>query len=83
MWVRAKSLGFYGHKRRREGAVFQLEAITRMRMQKDKDGKDIGLKEVTIKPEQQFSERWMEKVEGTVPSTEVNPKRKVPGLDKD
>ena len=78
MWVRATALGYYDHKRRREGAVFELKPITRKRLQKDGTTKDV-----TIKPEQQFSERWMEKVEGTVPAVEMNPKRKVPGLDKD
>jgi len=58
MKVRATALGYYGHERRREGDVFVLEPIKRIR--KDKDGK---AREVTIMPEQQFSERWMEKVD--------------------
>jgi hypothetical protein len=63
MKVRATMLGYYGHERRYPGDVFTLEPIKRMR--KDKEGK---LREVTIRAEQQFSERWMEKVEETVPA---------------
>lgn len=56
MWVRATAMGYYDHKRRREGAVFELKPITRKRV---KDGVE---KEVTIRPDQQFSARWMEKL---------------------
>jgi len=39
-----------------------------------KDTKTELLKEVTIKPEQQFSAKWMERV------TEETPKKETPGL---
>ncbi len=63
MKVRAIKDGYYGHKRRRVGAVFMLAPITRMR----EDKKTGAMKEVTISPEQQFSTRWMEKVDAGVP----------------
>ena len=59
MRVRAIALGYYGHKRRREGDTFTLEPIKRIR--KDKDG---NMREITITTEQQFSPRWMERVDG-------------------
>lgn len=57
MKVRAKGdpsnwVGYYGHVRRRGGDVFELVPIKTI-----KNGKPI-----TIMPEQQFSERWMERV---------------------
>lgn len=58
MRVRAIQLGYYGHKRRHPGQEFDLEPIKRMR--KDKDG---NMREVTISEQQQFSERWMEKLD--------------------
>ena len=66
--VRAKDTGekysgVYGHRRRRPGDVFELESIIRIR--KDKDGNP---REVTITEQQQFSERWMEKVDVAPPS---------------
>jgi hypothetical protein len=57
MQVRATRLGYYGHERRPEGAVFVLEPIKRIR--KDKEGRE---RMVTISAEQQFSDRWMERV---------------------
>lgn len=56
MKVRALRLGYYGHERRREGAVFELKP----KKVKGKDGK-----EAIIPAEAQFSEAWMEKVEGS------------------
>lgn len=58
MKVRAKRLGYYGHRRRREGDTFDLEPIKKER----KDSKTGRTKEVIIAPEQQFSERWMERL---------------------
>ncbi len=57
MKVRALNLGYINHQRRYPGDVFTLTPY------KDKDGKTVGT-------EQQFSSRWMEKVDKTVP--EVN-----------
>jgi hypothetical protein len=58
MRVRAIQLGYYGHKRRPEGTEFVLEPIKRIRKQPDGT-----MKEILISPEQQFSVRWMEKVD--------------------
>ncbi len=66
MRVRAKELGYYGHKRRHPGQEFILEPIKRVRS--DKDGKP---REITISPEQQFSDRWMERVDA--PSAQTKP----------
>ena len=49
MKVKAIQMGYYQHKRRREGEVFELEAI------KGKDGQ-------IIPAEKQFSAKWMAKV---------------------
>ena len=70
MRVRATMLGYYGHERRREGDIFTLEPIKRMR----KDPKTGLMREVTIMPEQQFSTRWMEAVDAGV-STEPKQKK--------
>ena len=58
MRVRATQLGYYGHKRRHPGQEFDLEPIKRIKIQPDGTSKEI-----TISPEQQFSVRWMERVE--------------------
>ena len=58
MRVRATRLGYYGHERRKEGAEFTLEPIKRVR----KDAKSGRMREITITAEQQFTERWMERV---------------------
>jgi hypothetical protein len=52
MRVKATRIGYYGHRRRREGEVFDLAPRKIL-----KDGK-----EVVLSPEQQFSNSWMEKV---------------------
>ena len=67
MKVRATQLGYYGHERRPEGAVFTLEPIKRMR----KDKKTGIMREVTISSEQQFSERWMERIGAAAPAPVV------------
>ena len=55
MKVRAKRIGFYDYARRREGDVFTLKEIKGL----DRDGKTV-----TYSTESQFSEKWMEKLEG-------------------
>ena len=74
--VRAKDTGekysgVYGHRRRRPGDVFELESIIRIR--KDKDGNP---REVTITEQQQFSERWMERVDAGAPPVSRQKKEK-------
>jgi hypothetical protein len=54
MKVRATRIGYYGEKRRLEGEVFTLVPVKA----KDEDGK-----QVEVSPEDQFSEKWMEKTE--------------------
>lgn len=60
MRVRATKLGHYDHKRIREGQVFELKTVQGHR--KNKDGK---LTPIILKPEQQFSESWMERLEAS------------------
>jgi len=61
-----KYAGYYGHRRRVPGEVFNLEPIKRLR----KDNKTGLMREITITEEQQFSERWMERVDAPVPAKE-------------
>lgn len=58
MLVKAIRPGYYDLKRRREGDVFELKEI--------KGFKRVGekLEKYTITPEQQFTDTWMEKVDG-------------------
>lgn len=76
MRVRAIQMGYYGHKRRTPGhkdAEFDLEPIKRMR----KDPKTGDMREITISAEQQFSTRWMEKVEnGSKPAVKAEKQSK-------
>jgi hypothetical protein len=64
MRVRAKAVtgqkysGYYDHKRRVAGEAFTLIPITKTA----KDGRKI-----TISPEQQFSDRWMERIDPKAP----------------
>jgi hypothetical protein len=51
MKVRATQVGYYGHKRRREGDVFELVA---------QEGKDENGKKIKLSVKDQFSEAWME-----------------------
>ena len=67
MKVRATRMGYYGHERRHEGAEFTLEPIKRLR----KDAKSGQMKEITISAEQQFSERWMERISPTAKPVKV------------
>ena len=57
MKVRAKELGYYNHKRRREGVEFDLV---------EKKGLVNGV-EKTITVEDQFSDKWMERLAGSEP----------------
>ena len=72
MRVRAIALGYYDHKRRRPGAVFDLKPVKRMKV--DKAGKPIFQKDgkthdfEMISPEKQFSS-WMEKVDASASLT--------------
>jgi hypothetical protein len=50
MKVRATQVGYYGHKRQKPGAVFELAPL------KNKDGS-------VTSAEQQFSSKWMEQVD--------------------
>lgn len=70
MKVRAKSTGYYDLKRRKEGAVFELATVSGITI--DKHGKKSP---VTFTPEQQFSEKWMERVDVDV---EAEPKIEQP-----
>ena len=60
MKVRALAMGYFGHKRIREGEVFELKPIK----VKEKDRKTKKITERLITPEEQFSEIWMEKFNG-------------------
>lgn len=59
MLVRAKRLGYYNHKRIREGEEFVLKTVKGFIQ--DPLGRKKIAKEFT--PEMQFSPEWMEKVE--------------------
>lgn len=64
MRVRATSLGYYNHRRQREGDVFVLKPYTVIERSangaiiKDENGKP---KKKVVTPEMQFSEKWMER----------------------
>jgi hypothetical protein len=83
--VMALRMGYYQHKRRREGDVFFLVALrtvkraTQEDCDADKTGKlKIGMilkdpktkKEIPVikTPEEQFSDKWMERVDDDVPT---------------
>lgn len=59
MKVIATQLGYYGIKRRREGDEFELVPVTGL----VKDPKTDELTKRVITPEEQFSPKWMKKVE--------------------
>lgn len=67
MKVRAIKQGYYDLFRRREGEVFELKEIK---------GLDRTGKPVTYSPEEQFSERWMEKVDDKVSAKTRAPTKK-------
>lgn len=55
MKVRAMKTGYYNLLRRKEGEEFELKEIKGL----DRDGKPL-----TLKAEDQFSDKWMEKCDG-------------------
>lgn len=71
--VKAIAKGFYGDSQKEIGDEFVIYPVTVKRRG------DEGWKDVTIQPEEQFSEKWMEKieeveeVEPTVPAGDVIP----------
>jgi len=72
MKVRAKLItgqkysGYYEHKRRVAGEVFNLVPLKKIA----KDGRTI-----IISPENQFSERWMEKIDPKAPVVQAQPEQ--------
>lgn len=72
MKVRALQLGYYNDVRRREGDIFvlrdkkKLKRDDRGRTVRDRDGKPEFK---VISAEEQFSDRWMERVDQSVPAT--------------
>lgn len=63
-------VGYYNHLRRRGGDVFVLRPVVRKRFIKGPDGKPTrGKEEILITAEQQFSERWMVKVNAAIQET--------------
>lgn len=56
MKVRAKSLGYYGDRRRKEGEIFELV--------------DRTVRGETVPAKSQFSDRWMEQVDADSSSAE-------------
>lgn len=75
MKVIAKSLGFYGDKRRYPGEEFTLVA---RQVAYPEKGSDRVLRRA-VTPEEQFSETWMERVE----AEQRNPKGKAKASFKD
>lgn len=67
MKVRAIKLGYYGHLRRREGVIFELKQV---------EGLDSKGKPHTFTEEEQFSDKWMEKLD-TEEVQEVEKEEKV------
>lgn len=63
MKVRATQLGYYDHRRRKPGEVFELIEVKGF----TKDPKTEKVSPLTLSPEQQFSENWMEKVDESTP----------------
>jgi hypothetical protein len=81
MKVKATKLGFYGHKRRREGDVFELVPYKVQKL--DAEGKvvfDDKRKPVleTISPEAQFSDSWMSRIEAAPRKGKHAPKAQEP-----
>lgn len=81
--VKAIKLGFYEHARRKEGAHFRLipRVITREVSTKQPDGSiRKEMKQFTLTAEQQFSPKWMVRVEeGAAAAPAVAPPPFVPG----
>ncbi len=75
MLVRATKMGYYNHKRIREGEEFVLRTLKGF--VQDPKGRELVKKEFT--PEMQFASSWMEKVdedEATPEKKEIVNKRK-------
>jgi hypothetical protein len=65
--VRATRLGYYDHKRRREGDVFTLRPVVGKKLEKTTPGGVGKLVPHTFTVEEQFSEYWMEVVASSTP----------------
>lgn len=72
MLVRAIAKGYIGTVLREPGQIFRLKTIEGLKEVETKNdlGKVVKIEKVkhTFTPEEQFSERWMEKVEDDAPS---------------
>lgn len=78
MLVRATKLGYYDNKRRREGEVFELKSI------KGKKKKGLIVEgDIVLKPEDQFSSNWMEKVDSEKPVKKHTSKKEEPIASSD
>ena len=71
MRVRAKSMGYIYNVRKREGEVFDLVPVKGYK----KNGDVLG-EPVVYSPEQQFSDKWMEKVDADDVASESPVKKK-------
>ena len=76
MKVRATMMGYYGEKRRREGDVFVLKPFKYWAKETDPKTKKITKKEILVSPDEQFSDYWMERVEGPAKAQEPSSVRK-------
>ena len=70
MKVRATQLGYYGHKRRKAGDIFELVPM------KNRDGSVTSV-------EQQFSDVWMESLESSGKAKKSEGKGKKPQESKE
>jgi hypothetical protein len=66
MLVRAKKLGYYNHKRVREGEEFILRKYKGLVQAKD----TLKMVPKEFTPEEQFSSEWMERVSEDEPTPE-------------
>ena len=66
MKVRATQLGYYNHKRRPPGEVFILRPYKKTVEELDEATKFKTKKQVVVSAEEQFSFRWMERVDQNV-----------------
>lgn len=63
--VRATRVGFFGHKRIKEGQVFELADLEVKKMELDPKTKKKKEVKFVYKADEQFSPEWMEKVSET------------------
>lgn len=68
MQVKAIREGYHNHRYRKVGEVFNLEPI---------DGLDVKGNPKKFSAEQQFSERWMERLDGSAPAKSKAAPKKV------